>query len=73
MSKRLLKLVHEACGLKLLWAILISEIKLAALLVTLCTTESAAGSECLGQCDLAALLTKVWGPKAVELEVALVQ
>lgn len=29
MSKRLLKLVHEACGLKLLRAILISEIKLA--------------------------------------------
>lgn len=47
MSKSLLKLVHEACGLKLLLAILTSKIKLAALLVTLCTAESGAGSDCL--------------------------
>lgn len=39
MSKSLFKLVHEACGLKLLLGILISKIKLAAPLVTLCTTE----------------------------------
>lgn len=73
MSKSLFKLVHEACGLKLLLAIPISKIELAALLVTLCTTESGAGSDCLAQCDLAALPTKVWGPIAVKLEVALVQ
>lgn len=47
MSKRLLELVHEACGLKLLLAILLSKIKLAVL-VTLCTTESGAGSDCFG-------------------------
>lgn len=73
MSKSLLKLVHEACGLKLLLAILISKIKLAALPVTVCTMESGAGSDCLGWCDLAALPTKIWGPKAVNLEVALLQ
>lgn len=60
MDESLLKLLHEACGLELLR----SEIALALLPVTVCTAE--AGSDSLGECDLTALLMKIWGPKAVQ-------
>lgn len=39
MNKSLLKLLHEACGLKLLMAILISKITLAVLPVTVCVQQ----------------------------------
>lgn len=48
MNKSLLKLLHEACGLKLLMVILISRTTLAVLPVTVCVQQSGAGSGCLG-------------------------
>lgn len=40
MNKSLLKLLHEACGLKLFMEILISKIMLAVLPVTVCVQQS---------------------------------